>query len=181
MDFDPGINTRSASPGRGRPASIISTVTSGCAANGSRSSKLAILFRRGTATLIAPPLRVATSITSSAGSFRASVNQGTIPSGAHPVCSATAVIPASNSVVSPRNLLTANALIRARSLGGKMTSVPTSCAITPPRSMSPIRITGQSAASAKPMLAMSPGRRFISAGEPAPSIKIKSCSAAKWR
>ena len=64
VDFDPGISTRSASAGKGRPASIISTVTSGCAASGSRSSKFAMRFKRGTTTLMAPPLRVATSITS---------------------------------------------------------------------------------------------------------------------
>ena len=41
--------------------------------------------------------------------------------------------------------------------------------MTPPRSMSPIRTTGTSAARAKPMLAMSSARRLISDAEPAPS------------
>ena len=45
--------------------------------------------------------------------------------------------------------------------------------MTPPRSMSPARITGTSAAAAKPMLAMSPARRLISAGLPAPSTTIE--------
>ena len=40
--------------------------------------------------------------------------------------------------------------------------------MTPPRSISPISTTGTSAASAKPILAMSPARRLISAGLPAP-------------
>jgi hypothetical protein len=52
--------------------------------------------------------------------------------------------------------------------------VPTRWANTPPRSMSATRITGQSTASAKPMLAMSFSRRLISAGLPAPSTTIAS-------
>ena len=56
--------------------------------------------------------------------------------------------------------------------------MPTSAAITPPRSMSPTSTTGTSAASAKPILAMSPRRRLISAGEPAPSTMTRSRSAS---
>src|SRR6516162_4846030 len=44
--------------------------------------------------------------------------------------------------------------------------------------MSPISTTGTSAASAKPMLAMSPGRRLTSAGLPAPSTRMRSAGAA---
>src|SRR3954447_20223752 len=51
--------------------------------------------------------------------------------------------------------------------------------MTPPRSMSPISTTGTSAASAKPMLAMSPARRLISAGLPAPSTSTRSADAAR--
>ena len=43
-----------------------------------------------------------------------------------------------------------------------------------PLSMSATRITGQSTASAKPMLAMSRSRRLISAGLPAPSTSTAS-------
>jgi hypothetical protein len=60
-------------------------------------------------------------------------------------------------------------LTRACSLGDSSSRVPTRWANTPPRLMSAISSTGQSTASAKPMLAMSPARRLISAGEPAPS------------
>ena len=49
--------------------------------------------------------------------------------------------------------------------------------MTPPRSISPISTTGTSAASANPMLAMSPARRLISAGLPAPSTSTRSASA----
>ena len=56
--------------------------------------------------------------------------------------------------------------------------VPTICAITPPRSISPIKTTGILAASAKPIFAMSPSRKLISAGLPAPSMIIKSAVMA---
>ncbi len=55
--------------------------------------------------------------------------------------------------------------------------VPTSCAMTPPRSMSPTSTTGTSAARAKPILAMSAWRRFTSAGLPAPSTSTRSARA----
>src|SRR3546814_291549 len=51
--------------------------------------------------------------------------------------------------------------------------------MTPPRSMSAISTTGRSAASAKPMLAMSPARRLTSAGLPAPSTTINSAPAER--
>ncbi len=47
-------------------------------------------------------------------------------------------------------------------------------AMTPPRSMSPTSTTGTLARVAKPILAMSRGRRLISAGEPAPSTMTRS-------
>ena len=158
---------------------MISTVTLGSATSGSRSSKLEIRARRGTAIFIAPPARVAISITSSAGNFQASANHGKTPSVAHPVCSAIAVMPSSKSDTSPRNLLIAKPVIRLRSWLDSTACVPTICAITPPRSMSPIKITGTLAVSAKPILAISPARRLISAGLPAPSIMIKSAVLAK--
>ena len=153
---------------------MISTLTSGVAERGSRSSKFAIRFRRGTAILMGPPLRLATSITSSAGSFHASANHGMIPSGVQLVAFWIIVIPSANKVGSPRNLLMPKPRMRAQSSLGNTAWVPTSCAITPPRSMSPIRTTGTFAADAKPMFAMSPARRFTSAGLPAPSMMIRS-------
>ena len=70
-------------------------------------------------------------------------------------------------------------MIIAASCGSSTACVPTSWAITPPRSMSPTRITGISAARAKPMLAMSFARRFTSAGLPAPSTITRSAPAGK--
>ncbi|MNL85061.1 hypothetical protein D3C87_2132410 [compost metagenome] len=70
-------------------------------------------------------------------------------------------------------------LTRACSLGDSSSSVPTKCAKTPPRLMSAINTTGQSTASANPMLAMSPARRLISAGEPAPSTITTGYAALK--
>ena len=134
--------------------------------------------KRGTAILIAPPARVAISMTSSAGSFQASENHGKTPSDTHPVCSVMAAMPSSKSDTSPRNLLIVNPLILLRSLAGKTACVPTICAITPPRSISPIRTTGTLAASANPIFAISPERRLISAGLPAPSITMKSACFA---
>ena len=174
----PGNITSAASPGRGRPGSTISTVTFGSATNGSRSSKFEIRASRGTAILIFPPGRVAISMTSSAGNFQASENQGKTPRFCQLVCFSIAVTPPSNSETSPRNLLMANPLILIRSLSGSTIFVPTICAITPPRSISPIKITGTLAASAKPIFAISPSRKFISAGLPAPSMIIKSVELA---
>ena len=69
-------------------------------------------------------------------------------------------------------------LSRRRSLSAAAASrVPTRLAMTPPRSMSPISTTGTSAASAKPILAMSPSRRLTSAGLPAPSTSTRSASS----
>ncbi len=45
--------------------------------------------------------------------------------------------------------------------------------------MSATRMTGQRAARAKPMLAMSPSRRLISAALPAPSMSTRSASASR--
>ena len=53
--------------------------------------------------------------------------------------------------------------------------------MTPPRSMSPTSTTGTSAASAKPILAMSPARRLISAGLPAPSTSTRSAVGGEPR
>jgi len=179
VDFVPGIRTRSASPGRTRPGSMSSTVTSGSFTNGSRSSKLAIRFKRGTAILNAPPGRVEMSMISSAGRRHASANQGRVPRSFHPVRAAISAAPSAKRVGSPRNLLTRKALMRAWSSLARTAWVPTNCAITPPRSMSPTITTGRFAASAKPIFAMSPCRKFISAGLPAPSTKTRSRPARR--
>ena len=67
--------------------------------------------------------------------------------------------------------------IIAASSGSITAFVPTRLAITPPRSMSPTSTTGVSVARAKPILAMSPARRFTSEAEPAPSTRTKSASS----
>ena len=59
--------------------------------------------------------------------------------------------------------------ISAWSSGDSRASVPYMAANTPPRSMSPVTMTGRPAARARPMLATSVSRRLISAGLPAPS------------
>ena len=59
--------------------------------------------------------------------------------------------------------------------------VPTKLAITPPRSISPIIIVGIDNFVANPIFAISPSRRLISAGLPAPSTKIRSCLADKFK
>ena len=67
--------------------------------------------------------------------------------------------------------------MRVRSDSGSTRCVPARLAMTPPRSISPTSTTGTSAASAKPILAMSPWRKLVSAGLPAPSTKtISACS-----
>ena len=157
----------------------------GSARSGSRSSKLAICGRSGTAilTTIVPARGKercidARAMQSSAGSRCASGNHGTTPKQGSPVRSSIAARPPSNRRLSPRNLLTMVPARRARSPADSRAWVPTSCAMTPPRSMSPTSATGTSAASAKPILAMSPGRRLISAGLPAPSTSTRSAPAA---
>ena len=54
--------------------------------------------------------------------------------------------------------------MRAASCGSITACVPTICAITPPRSISPTSTTGTRSACAKPIFAISPARRLISAG-----------------
>ena len=69
-------------------------------------------------------------------------------------------------------------LTRARSSSVSSITVPSSDANTPPRLMSPTSRTGASAASAMDMFTMSPSRRLISAGLPAPSITTQSTPAS---
>ena len=182
--FEPGSRIRSASPGSASPARTMTTVTSGSARKGSRSSKLAMRESTGTATRIAPGLAASartspepTSNASSRGRRAAPSNQGTTPKSAMPVRSATMARPSSNRAGSPRNLLTTKPRVSARSASDSRFQVPTSCAITPPRSISPIRTTGTFAASANPILAISAARRLTSAALPAPSTTTMSACA----
>ncbi len=62
------------------------------------------------------------------------------------------------------------------SSGSSTRVAPTRAAMTWPRSISPTSTTGTPAARAKPILAMSPLRRLISAGLPAPSTIDQVCS-----
>ncbi len=116
---------------------------------------------------------------SSAGRTAAVGKNGTTPKQRIPVRAVTAAMPPSNSPTSPRNLLTIYPARSARSLADSSAWVPTSWAMTPPRSMSPTSTTGTSAASANPILAMSPSRRLISAGLPAPSTRTRSAASAR--
>ena len=97
----------------------------------------------------------------------------------HPVMPAIVAMPSANSVGSPRNLLTRKPRIIAASEGSITALVPTRLAITPPRSISPTRMTGTSAAREKPILAISLGRRLTSEALPAPSTSTISASRLK--
>ena len=184
VDFEPGrstsaVSAASADPGRSRTNSI-----SGSASSGSRSSKLAICGRIGTATLTRPPLARAVSFAvsasaSSAGSLRASSKCGTRPNARQPVWRAIVSMPSAKSDGSPRNRLTMKPRIRAASCGSTTCFVPTRLAMTPPRSMSPISTTGAFAARAKPILAMSLVRRLTSEALPAPSTSTMSAPARR--
>src|SRR6201990_1214837 len=77
--------------------------------------------------------------------------------------------PGSSSAGSPRNLFTMNPATSAWSSGSSTATVPNRCASSPPRSMSPTKITGKFAGRARPMLTKSVARKLISAGDPAPS------------
>ena len=114
---------------------------------------------------------------SSGGNRDAAGKNGMRPRPAQSVRRAIMRIPSSNSAESPRNLLTRKPRINAESSGSSTAFVPTIWAMTPPRSMSPISTTGVSEARAKPILAMSPCRKLISAGLPAPSTRTRSASA----
>ena len=163
--------------GIGVPGGTITSVTSGSSRNGSRSSKLAIRGVIGQA-IVTPRARPAVGrsriTASSLGRRTASGSQGTTPYPLHPLRASIARYPSSNSAGSPRNLLIRKPDIIAASAGSITERVPTIAAITPPRSMSPTRMTGTSAVRANPILAMSPARRLISAGLPAPSTTTRS-------
>ena len=81
--------TRSASPGSAAPGRTRTRSTAGSASSGSRSSKLAICGRIGTAMRMRAPGLAGRSAwsasASSAGNSRASGKNGTRPSGSHPV------------------------------------------------------------------------------------------------
>ena len=115
---------------------------------------------------------------SSAGRRAASAKNGTSPRPRQPVCRFERRHAARNRLASPRNLLTIKPTIIAASSGASAAFVPTICANDRRRgrcrrSARP----GQSAARAKPILAMSPWRRLISAALPAPSTSTRSASA----
>ena len=114
------------------------------------------------------------SIESSAGNFQALSNHGTTPNPFQLVIFSIELYPSSNKLVSPLNLLIKKPFTISLSTESKTALVPTICAITPPRSISPHNTTGTSASTAKPIFAISPSRKFISAGLPAPSTMTKS-------
>ncbi|CSB93668.1 Uncharacterised protein [Vibrio cholerae] len=84
--------------------------------------------------------------------------------------------------MSPRKRLITKPFTRACSDSESSAKVPYKWANTPPRSISATMITGTSAFSAKPILAMSFSRKLISAGLPAPSIMMASYSCCRrWK
>src|SRR5580693_5257416 len=70
-----------------------------------------------------------------------------------------------------------NPATSAWSSGSSTATVPNRCASSPPRSISPTKITGRFAGRARPMLTKSVARKLISAGDPAPSQITASNSA----
>ena len=94
--------------------------------------------------------------------------------------SSSIATPGSRIDLSPRNLLMIRPLIIFLSSSSRSSTVPYSCANTPPRSISPARSTGAFAIFAIPMLTRSSFLRLISAGLPAPSMTMISYSAARW-
>ncbi|MNZ82923.1 hypothetical protein D3C78_1016370 [compost metagenome] len=181
--------TRSAG-GSGWPGPMNCRSTCGCRRSGSKSVWLLIRGNTGTTTLSSSPSLPAWrwSMASSASRWK-SIRYGSTPSTGFPVRCSSQSRPGCSRLRSPRKRLITKPQIRACSLGDSSSRVPTRWANTPPLSISAIRITGQSTASAKPMLAMSPARRLISAGEPAPSTittgwraarRAWDCSTASW-
>ena len=151
---------------------------------GSKSVKLDTRGSFMTATFTLPlhssllPYRASSETLSSSGRLR--LKYGTTPTTCLPVRFWRNSMPGSRRALSPLNLFMMRPLILSLSLYSRSSSVPTMEAKTPPLSMSPIRRTGLSTASAMPMLAMSFSRRFTSAGLPAPSITMMSFVSASF-
>ena len=154
--------TRSASPGAPLRADA-NEIDRGSASSGSRSSKLAICGRMGTAILRRAPGFEGRAVERERILRRQEPRFGkvgnepqSLPSGR----SFDSAMPSAKSVGSPRNLLTMKPRMSLASSAPITALVPARLAITPPPSMSPMRTTGASAARAKPILAMSLARRF---------------------
>ena len=181
----PSSTTTSASRGSGVPGGTKAKSTPGSIRRGSTSSKLAIRESLGATMRTrfpAPPAgrspgRSRTTA-SSGGRRRAASSQGTTPRQGQPVWRSMSRTPSSKSAGSPRNLLITKLLTIAASAESRTTRVPTTEAMTPPRSMSARRQTGTPARRANPMLAMSRARRFVSAALPAPSTTTRSKAPA---
>ncbi len=122
----PGRMTRSQT-GSGSPARTKTSLTPGSIRSGSKSSKLAMRERTGTATVtprcagvVAAPRPKA----SSAGRCAASAKKGARPKARQPVRSAMSVMPLAKRLASPRNLLTRKPAIVAASSGASAAFVP---------------------------------------------------------
>ena len=190
VDFVPRSTTTSASRGSGEPGGTKAKSTPGSIRRGSTSSKLAIRERRGATMRIGspapvapagrppPPGRRSRTTASSGGSRPAASSHGMTPRQGQPARRSMSRTPSSKRAGSPRNLLIAKLLTIAASAGSRTARVPTTEAMTPPRSMSARRHTGTCACRAKPMFAMSRSRRFVSAALPAPSTITSSNAPA---
>ena len=105
---------------------------------------------------------------------------GIRPATGTPPFSSSIFIPESKIEASPRNLLITSPFTLSLSSGSRSIRVPRSWAKTPPLSISPTRSTGASTIAAIPIFTMSFSLRFISAGEPAPSITIISATSSNF-
>ena len=105
---------------------------------------------------------------------------GTTPQTFTPLFSSSIRMPEERRLSSPLNLLIISPFTRSFSEASSNISVPSSCAKTPPRSISPTSNTFESASSAIPILTISFSFKLISAGLPAPSITIISTSSESF-
>ena len=139
----------SASRGSAVPGGTKSNSTFASSRSGSKSSELAILDNIGTAifnfltaeSFDSSPIGALT-IESSCGSLRADSSHGITPLQGQEVRCSISRLPSSNKATSPRNLLMMKLRISAASLSSSTALVPTTDAITPPRSISASKQTG---------------------------------------
>ncbi len=178
--LDPGMMMTWVFLGMGLCGLTRETWTWGSSRRGSISSKFAICGHRGTAIW-----RVdsevgkdfsgdSRAIESSAGSWEAFWNQGSMPRDSQDVCWERVRRAGEKRSGFPLNLLMMNPLTSFCSMGERRAWVPMRDAMTPPLWISPSRMTGAWTWQANPMLAISFFLRLVSAGLPAPSTSMRS-------
>ncbi len=167
VDFVPGQDDEIGISRQRFPWRTKRRVTPGSAESGSRSSKLAIRARMGSGD-VQWPVGFRRTCSRSSDILRrqamGSANQGTMPSGCQPVMGHDCVHARSaNRRASPRNLLTRR---RGSSAVGfrQQHMRADKMAITRPGQYRPRASPAHRRPTAKPILAISPSRRLISAG-----------------